>query len=105
MQGLATWFFLHVLVRTWQSIRLVVSFATRRELARRLPWRYIRRRLRTDPVCIAAVASIMVSTVVFVALGTQGLFSADPPPWTINALLVGWTLAAAAIIGFQRPAS
>ncbi|MEM9203890.1 MAG: hypothetical protein AAGC53_19785 [Actinomycetota bacterium] len=92
MHVLGFWIFVGIVTRIGQSARLLVSLARDRDRSRALPWRYIRRRIRTDPGCVAAIVSITVSLVLVPSFALAGWLGAEIP-WTLAVVYAGWGIA------------
>lgn len=48
-----------VMIRLSEAANLLYGLAFRRDQARRLPWAYVRQRVRADPVCWLTLATIV----------------------------------------------
>ena len=86
------YFFVGVAIRVWRAGALIVGLVLHRDRSRALPWPYIRRHVRSDPVCIAAIISIVCTTVLWPFV--VSLEDSSLQPWLMVLLMAAWAVCA-----------
>ena len=97
-----------ILVRIWDRVsaafRLLRALVTQRDRSRSLPWPHIRRRLKRDPACLAAIVSIATSLMIFPTWAALEGQDHDLSAWFGRATLIGWAASAFVIFAVRQRA-